>query len=312
MKNKPIEDQKFQLTKIVNNLQKIGMISFEEYNKFLEIKENFDEEKKSDGKESNLQYLLHSEKESFLIDEIKSLLKDKKEFEFISDYFINEITKDKLYKNSNKLNLTNLKNKDINDTFITNLNKLNTDYSLGDNFDKIYSLFSKNFLSFKLNFMEDQIKILKESDNLYITDQSLKENYEIKNMFDSKAKNNKDYIDIIKNINKKGSSNSVKESATINKEIEEEINNQIFRYTKSMKENAKNIGEQLKEDNKTLNRIEEIQTKDKIKTDIQVKRLTNFNYSLKLGFFKIILMFILVFVTFIFMVLFMRIFPKLA
>ena len=79
-----------------------------------------------------------------------------------------------------------------------------------------------------------------------------------------------------------------------------------------MKENAKHFGAQLKKDNTTLNNIEDIQNIDHDKTKTQMKSLKEFNYSISIGFFKLIFMFILVFVTFAFMLLIMRIFPKFA
>ena len=49
-----------------------------------------------------------------------------------------------------------------------------------------------------------------------------------------------------------------------------------------------------------LNEIEKVQNVDQEKTDVQVKKLKEFNYSLRIGFFKLIFMFLIVFVTFAF------------
>ena len=98
----------------------------------------------------------------------------------------------------------------------------------------------------------------------------------------------------------------------MDKELEEEINRQIFGYTKRMKESAKNFGVQLRKDNQTLNKIESLQDKVNDKTQTQVKRLKEFNYSLKIGFCKLLFLMLSVFGTFILTLFIIKIFPKLA
>lgn len=98
----------------------------------------------------------------------------------------------------------------------------------------------------------------------------------------------------------------------IKKEMEEELNNEIFNYTKNMKSYASNFNDILSKDNKTLNKIETIQNVDQNKTNKQLKSLNEFNYSLKIGFIKLIVMIIIASITFIMTLLSIRIFPKLV
>ena len=103
-----------------------------------------------------------------------------------------------------------------------------------------------------------------------------------------------------------------KSTNALDKEIEEDINDQIFGYTKRMKENAKFFGERLKQDNETLNKIETIQSLDLDKTKKETKKLMDFNFSLKLGLCKILMMMMTVIGMFMVTLLIMRIFPKVS
>ena len=114
------------------------------------------------------------------------------------------------------------------------------------------------------------------------------------------------------NKNNHNINNTGKDKEEIEKEMEEELNNQIFKYTKMMKISAKNFGNQLIQDNKILGQIENLQNKDIIKTRNENQRLQEFNNFISLGFFKKLLMIIVVIITFIFTLLIMRIFPRLA
>ncbi len=98
----------------------------------------------------------------------------------------------------------------------------------------------------------------------------------------------------------------------IEKEMEEEINNEIFSYTRNMKNYARNFGEIIQTDSKKLSKIEKIQEKDKDLTDTSMKKLKEFHYDLKIGFCKLIVMFMIVIVTFITTMMIIRIFPKLV
>ena len=91
----------------------------------------------------------------------------------------------------------------------------------------------------------------------------------------------------------------------MDKELEEEIN-------KKMKESARNFGVQLRKDNQTLSNIENLQDKVNEKTNTQVKRLQNFNYNIKIGFCKLMLLIFTVVGSFFGTIFIMKIFPKLA
>lgn len=98
----------------------------------------------------------------------------------------------------------------------------------------------------------------------------------------------------------------------IDDEIEEELNNEILSYTRNMKKYANNFNEVLNKDNRTLNKIESTQSDGKKKTDVQLNKLKDFNYSLTIGFFKLLFMFIFVFISFVISLFMIRFFPKLA
>jgi hypothetical protein len=112
--------------------------------------------------------------------------------------------------------------------------------------------------------------------------------------------------------NDKNDNPTHKEIAKIDKEMEEEINNEIFNYTKNMKHYAKGFHQILTQDNKKLDDLERVQDKGKIKTDHSMKKLDEFNYSLKIGFWRLLFIFLLVGVSFVLTLLAIRIFPKLV
>ena len=79
-----------------------------------------------------------------------------------------------------------------------------------------------------------------------------------------------------------------------------------------MKESVRNFGAKLKKDNQTLNKIENLQDKVNEKTTKQVKRLEEFNYSIKIGFCKLMILLFTVIASFIGTMFIIKIFPKLA
>ena len=95
----------------------------------------------------------------------------------------------------------------------------------------------------------------------------------------------------------------------MDQEMEEEINKQIFGYTKKMKESAKNFGVQLKKDNKILNNIEDLQDKINTKTTKETSRLKKFNFSIKLGFCQLFILIITVITIFFSTLFIIKIFP---
>jgi hypothetical protein len=99
---------------------------------------------------------------------------------------------------------------------------------------------------------------------------------------------------------------------SIEKEMEEDLNNEIFSYTRNMKHYASSFNEILQRDNKKLDTIEKNQEGSKTKTDRSMKSLKEFSSTIRIGFFKLLLMLIAVGVTFMLTLLSIRIFPKLA
>ena len=266
-------------TKFINMLEyaKLNKIKNEIYNN----NNNENDNNNENNNNNNIEIKLMKDKIRILIEKFEEFKKDKKEFQFISDYFLGENEKitDIELLNQTNLNNNNLINYEtIDKNFLDNLKTQKL-----DNFKNIF------------NFINNENKI----------------NNEIK--FEKKHSNEMSLLPKINKIkNENNNKNNNKNLIQTEKEIEEEINNQIFGYTKRMKESAKFFGAELKKSNKQLSEIEDIQNKGLNSTKFQIKRLTEFNSKISLGFFKLLFMILIVFVTFIFTLFFMRIFPKLS
>ena len=257
-------------------------ISLLEYEKFNKIKNEWREKiEENEENKFNMENKLSNEKIKLLLEKIKTYTSNKKEYEFISNYFLNENDKIRDISSSEiLLKEDNDTNEEINENNIDNYINLNL-----LNFKDINNnLENKNNVSNK--------KLPKQTKS--------KKSYELPTL---KNKNKNDN----NNIN-----NAQKDKEEIEKEMEEELNNQIFKYTKMMKISAKNFGNQLIQDNKVLNQIENLQNKDMIKTRNENQRLQEFNSFISLGFFKKLLLIFIVIITFVFTLLIMRIFPRLA
>ena len=268
----------------INDSKFINMLEYANLNKIKNeiYNNNNNENNDNNNNNDNIEIKLMKDKIRILIEKFEEFKKDKKEFQFISDYFLGEnekITDIELINQSNNNNNNNLINYEtIDKNFLDNLKTQKL-----DNFKNIF------------NFINNENKI----------------NNEIK--FEKKHSNEMSLlpkINKIKNENNKNKNN--KNLIQTEKEIEEEINNQIFGYTKRMKESAKFFGAELKKSNKQLSEIEDIQNKGLNSTKFQIKRLTEFNSKISLGFFKLLFMILIVFITFIFTLFSMRIFPKIS
>ena len=251
--------------------------------------------------------LIH-EKIKTNIEKILAYINDKKEYEFIKDYFINEhdnsistnfIQKDSSHEIMNKqdsennINNFNFNDSDnINDEFLTLLSK-----------EDLNDINSISKLSQKLNKNNKSKSI--ELPNLSFTSKkssSLKE----EDIFLPAIKKDK---------NKNKNSNNdfgIESKEEMDREMEIEINRQIFGYTKKMKESAKHFGAQLRKDNQTLNKIENLQDKVDMKTKKQVKRLEDLNFAKSIGFCELMFMLLSVFGSFFGTMFVIKIFPKLA
>lgn len=290
------------LTNILNKLQESQGISLYEYELFNQIKidqnnsveinyvKKIGEENSSN--EEKIENRLTKEKIKANIEKILSHIKDKKDYEFISDFFITESTP--------SMNEDNM--------IINNQNGTTE-------FDEINEEFLNTFSKSNLKDINSIIEFNKKIKQKKISE--IDELAELK-IINTKKKSSKEelFLDDIKKsqeFNKKKSNEeklSTKES--MDQEMEEEINRQIFGYTKKMKESARNLGVQLRKDNKILSNIENIQDVANEKTIKENKRLKEFNSSIRIGFCKLIMMVMTVFGSFFATLIVIKIFPKLV
>ena len=180
-------------------------ISLLEYEKFNKIKNEWREKiEENEENKFNMENKLSNEKIKLLLEKIKTYTSNKKEYEFISNYFLNENDKIRDISSSEiLLKEDNDTNEEINENNIDNYINLNL-----LNFKDINNnLENKNNVSNK--------KLPKQTKS--------KKSYELPTL---KNKNKNDN----NNIN-----NPQKDKEEIEKEMEEELNNQIFKYTKMMK-----------------------------------------------------------------------------
>ncbi len=258
-------------------------ITLLEYEKFNKIKNEWREqiEEKEENK-NNMENKLSNEKIKLLLEKIKTYTLNKKEYEFISNYFLNE----------------NDKIRDISSSEIS----FNED---NDSIEEINENNIENYINLSLLTFKDINNTLENNNN--ISSKKIPKQTKSKKSYELPSLKNKN-----KNDNKNNRNNTKKDQEEIEKEMEEELNNQIFKYTKMMKISAKNFGNQLIQDNKVLNQIENLQNKDLVKTRNENQRLQEFNSLISLGFFKKLLLIFIVIITFVFTLLIMRIFPRLA
>ena len=311
------------LSKICNKLSEEHGITSYEYALLNKIKidqgNNLEDEDNSNnnslrlGGENNssdkiIEDRLIQEKIKTNIEKILAYINGKKEYEFIKDYFINE------YDNSIS---TNFIQKDSSNEIMNNQdsenNINNINFNDSDNInDEFLTLLSKENLN-------DINSISKLSQKLSTNNKS--KSIELPNLsFTSKKNSSFKEEDIFlpaikkaKNKNK-GDNNDfgLESKEEMDREMEIEINRQIFGFTKKMKESAKNFGAQLRKDNQTLNKIENLQDKVDMKTKKQVKRLEDFNFSKSIGFCKLMFMLLSVFGSFIPLMFLIKVLPKLA
>jgi len=192
--------------------------------------------------------------------------------------------------------------------------------SIQENEDYIVKLkkncLSEDVKSLILNANYDN-KTLIDNENDFKINENINDNHNKKEIISNKKNNDIKKIDMqTKNCINANSDKPKKiflnnnYTSKIENQLEEELNNEIFNYTKNMKKYAKSFNEVLNKDNKTLNKIEITQLNGQKKTNLQLKNLNEFNYNLKIGFFKLIFMILFVFATFVMSLLMIRIFPK--
>ena len=304
------DEQKLSfLSKVSTKLSELHGISSYEYelfnliksdeNNYLEINGVKKIGEENNANEERIENRITKEKIKTNIEKIISYIKDKKDFEFISDFFITETSTALNTDNDNEIinninNDNNIEHEEITDDFLNSLGKTN----LSD-----------------INSINELNKKLKGKKSSEINEQSLlnlKKKYSSSN-FNGLSEQELFLNDIKKAQNsKKNNEENLKSKEEMDKEMEEEINRQIFGYTKKMKESAKNFGVQFKKDNKVLSEIEDLQERVNDKTTKEVGRLKEFNYSIRFGFCKLVSFVMMVFCSFFATLFVIKIFPKLA
>ena len=315
------------LTNINTKLLETHAITTYEYEIFKQIKieqnnignisiDTFQNNYKKVGEENNLNKEIMGnkiiqEKIKTNIEKILSYISNKKEYEFISDFFISEfdpLINTKFLKKNSSINTINHSESNLSE----NINNNNLKDFDNINEDILNMLSKANLIDINsINKFNEEINKNYKS-----------RNSEISNESSSTYKKNSGLTEeefLFPEITKVKSHNSINSNnigstskEDMDKELEEEINRQIFGYTKKMKESARNFGVQLKKDNQTLNKIENLQDKVNEKTTKQVKRLEEFNYSIKIGFCKLMILLFTVIGSFIGTMFIIKIFPKFA
>ena len=292
------------LLKISNKLFESQCISSYEYELFNLIKRESNNSyeinnvkkigEENNSNEEKIENRITNEKIKTNIEKIMSYIKDKKDYEFISDFFISESTlpsvnNDNIIIKNNKRN-NNIEFDEINDDFLNEfLNTHLTDINSITEFNKKIKQNKNLNEQFDINLINPKKQASKEE--LFLDDIRKSENFKNK-------KNNGEH--------------PIKSKELLEKEMEEEIFREIFGYTKKMKESSRNLGVQMKKDNKTLSGIENLQEIANEKTKKVLKNLIQFNFNVRIGICKIIMMTMMVFGTFFGTYLFISIFPKLV
>ena len=292
------------LLKISNKLFESQCISSYEYELFNLIKRESNNSyeinnvkkigEENNSNEEKIENRITNEKIKTNIEKIMSYIKDKKDYEFISDFFISESTlpsvnNDNIIIKNNKRN-NNFEFDEINDDFLNEfLNTHLTDINSITEFNKKIKQNKNSNEQFDINLINPKKQASKE--DLFLDDIRKSENFKNK-------KNNGEQ--------------PIKSKELLEKEMEEEIFREIFGYTKKMKESSRNLGVQMKKDNKTLSGIENLQEIANEKTKKVLKNLIQFNFNVRIGICKIIMMTMMVFGTFFGTYLFISIFPKLV
>lgn len=294
-------------------------IKIEQSDKEKSLADNWNNNYKKLGQENNLNEekmgnKINQEKIKINIEKILSYISDKKEYEFISDYFISEsepsINMNFIQKKSSSNAFDNKENGLSQNSIDTNI------YDFDNINESLLNMLSKQNLTdlYSIKTFSEEIdknSKSKSSEISYFPSFNNKKNSGIKeeDLFLPEMKKAKSYNNKIKY---KNSNSGFESKEEMDKEFEEEINRQIFGYTKKMKESARNFGAQLKKDNQTLNKIEDLQDEVNDKTKKQTKRLEEFNYNIKIGFCQLMILIFTVIGAFIGTMFIIKIFPKLA
>ena len=237
------------LTKISSKLNELHGISSYEYELFNLIKQDENNSLEINGikkvgeensaNEEKIENRITKEKIKTNIEKIMSYIKDKKDYEFISDFFITE--------SESKIN--NEKE---------TINNKNNNFEFEEITDEFLNSFSKTNLT-DINSINEFNKKIKGKKISEISEKTLLDLSNAKKYSSAKFNEQDLFLNDIKksqNFKKKNNEENFKSKESMDKEMEEEINRQIFGYTKKMKESARNFGVQFKKDNKVLSNTE--------------------------------------------------------
>ena len=240
------------LTKISSKLNELHGISSYEYELFNLIKQDENNSLEINGikkvgeensaNEEKIENRITKEKIKTNIEKIMSYIKDKKDYEFISDFFITE--------SESKINNDN-----------ETINNKNNNFEFEEITDEFLNSFSKTNLT-DINSINEFNKKIKGKKISEISEKTLLDLSNAKKYSSAKFNEQDLFLNDIKksqNFKKKNNEENFKSKESMDKEMEEEINRQIFGYTKKMKESARNFGVQFKKDNKVLSNIEDLQ-----------------------------------------------------
>ena len=300
------DEQKLSfLDKINTKLIENQLMTSYEYEIFKQIKIEQNDNNKSiyenNFKRQKIENKLNLEKIETLIKNILSYINDKKEYEFISDFFINEYDSS---TNNSSMDIIEHKESFLSENGINN--NLNDFENINENFINLFSEANLTDINSIIKFNEKLNKKGK-SKSQEIPSLNFKKPLGIKEediLFTGYEK--------AKSYNNKNSNESFYSKEEMDKEVEEEMNRQIFGMTKKMKESARNLGANLKKDNQTLSNIENLQDKVNDKTTNETKRLKEFNYTLRFDFCKKFFTIIAVFGIFFATLFFIKLTPKLV
>jgi hypothetical protein len=300
------DEQKLSfLDKINTKLIENQLMTSYEYEIFKQIKIEQNDNNKSiyenNFKRQKIENKLNLEKIETLIKNILSYINDKKEYEFISDFFINEYDSS---TNNSSMDIIEHKESFLSENGINN--NLNDFENINENFINLFSEANLTDINSIIKFNEKLNKKGK-SKSQEIPSLNFKKPLGIKEediLFTGYEK--------AKSYNNKNSNESFYSKEEMDKEVEEEMNRQIFGMTKKMKESARSLGANLKKDNQTLSNIENLQDKVNDKTTNETKRLKEFNYTLRFDFCKKFFTIIAVFGIFFATLFFIKLTPKLV
>ena len=300
------DEQKLSfLDKINTKLIENQLMTSYEYEIFKQIKIEQNDNNKSiyenNFKRQKIENKLNLEKIETLIKNILSYINDKKEYEFISDFFINEYDSS---TNNSSMDIIEHKESFLSENGINN--NLNDFENINENFINLFSEANLTDINSIIKFNEKLNKKGK-SKSQEIPSLNFKKPLGIKEediLFTGYEK--------AKSYNNKNINESFYSKEEMDKEVEEEMNRQIFGMTKKMKESARNLGANLKKDNQTLSNIENLQDKVNDKTTNETKRLKEFNYTLRFDFCKKFFTIIAVFGIFFATLFFIKLTPKLV